>query len=239
VTERRPLRILAAEPATLPALAAFALLVAWAANQAGYPQTHWAPGGLILLSLLAIAIGAIGVRLASIPWQVRVAIAAFAAYTAFSFLSILWAKVPGDAWEGADRTLVYLIVFVLFASFPRSAASVALLLGAWALAMAGLAVFTVLHVDAAAGSLARLQRLMPEGRLTFPAGYTNANAALWMIAFFPSWILASARQQQEHEHEHDRDRVNRSPALAVEGDGREHDGAAGEQSADRRLQLPR
>ncbi len=191
---RKPLRTLSSDPSALPALAALALLVAWAANQAGFPETHWAPGGLILLALLAIAVGATGLRVTSIPWPVRIALAALAAYTAFSFLSILWANVPGDAWEGADRTLVYLIVFALFASFRRTGEAAALLLGAWALAMAGLAVFAVLHVDAAAGSVSRLQSLMPGGRLAFPAGYTNANAALWMIAFFPAWLLASARR---------------------------------------------
>ncbi len=177
----------------MPALAALALIVAWAADQAGYPQTHWAPGGVILLALLAIAIGAGGARLASTPRAVRIAIIAFAAYTALSFLSILWASVPADAWEGADRTLLYLVVFALFAA-PRRAGNVAaLLLCLWTLAMAGLAAYTVLHVNAVAGQAASLQRIMPGGRLIFPAGYTNATAALWMIAFFPAWILASAR----------------------------------------------
>ncbi len=188
-----PLRILSGDPSAVPALGALALLIAWATNQAGFPQTHWAPGGLILLALLAIAIGATGLRVASIPRPVQIAIAALAAYTAFSFLSILWAGVPGDAWEGADRTLVYLIVFALFASFRRTAGSAAMLLGLWTLAMAGLAVFTVLHVDAAAGSAAAIQALMPGGRLTFPSGYTNANAAMWMMAFFPAWLLSSSR----------------------------------------------
>jgi O-antigen ligase len=182
------------DPSALPALGAVALLIAWAANQAGYPQTHWAPGGIILLALLVIAVGATGLRVTSIPWPVRIAIAALAAYTAWSFLSILWANVPGDAWEGADRTLVYLIVFALFASFGRTGASAALLLCVWTLAMAGLAVYTVLRVDAASGSAAAVQQLMPEGRLTAPAGYVNANAALWMMAFYPAWLMAGSRR---------------------------------------------
>lgn len=183
-----------ADPVALPGLAALALLVAWAANQGGYPQTHWAPGGIVLLALLAIAVGVVGVRRARTPVPVRIAIGALAAYTALSFLSILWAKARGDAWEGADRTLVYLVVFALFATWRRPARSAALLLGAWALAMAGLAVFTVLHVDAAAGDPAALRALLPEGRLVYPAGYTNANAAMWMMACFASLILASARR---------------------------------------------
>jgi O-antigen ligase len=189
-----PLRIVREDPSAIPALGAIALLVAWAADQDGFPQTHWAPGGLILLALLAIAIGAGGLSIEAIPPPVRLAIGALAAYTAFSFLSILWAKAPGEAWEGADRTFLYLIIFALFAGFQRSGRSAALLLCTWVLAMAGLAVYTVAHIDAAAASVPSLQALMPGGRLVFPAGYANANAAMWMMAFFVAWLLASARR---------------------------------------------
>lgn len=185
---------LARDPALLPCVAALAVLIAWAIDDGGYPQTVWAPGGLILLALLAIAIGARGLRAVETPLAVRLAIACLAGYTALSFLSILWAKVPGDAWEGADRTLVYLVIFCLFATWRRSAGLAAVLLGAWALAMVGLAVFTVLHINAAAGSPARLQSLIGGGRLTFPAGYQNANAALWMIPCFSAFVLSSAKQ---------------------------------------------
>ena len=43
---------LRAAPRPSPALAAVALFVVWATGQAGYPVTHWAPGGLIVLALL-------------------------------------------------------------------------------------------------------------------------------------------------------------------------------------------
>ena len=62
-----PARLLAAlraAPATVPALAALALFVVWATSQAGYPFTHWAPGGLIVLALLAIALRVVGLRVA-------------------------------------------------------------------------------------------------------------------------------------------------------------------------------
>src|SRR4051794_16190403 len=98
-------------PATLPALLAVALLIVWATAQAGYPLTHWAPGAIVVLGLLAIAVAVLGLRAADVPRPVLGAIACLAAYTGFSFLSILWAGVPGDAWEGADRTLLYLLVF--------------------------------------------------------------------------------------------------------------------------------
>jgi hypothetical protein len=175
-------------PATVPAFAALALLVAWSTDQAGYPVTHWAPGGLIVLGLLAIAVAVIGVRLAEVPPAVRLALACLAAFTAFSYLSILWAGVPGDALEGANRTLLYLLVFALFATWRQQPLSAAVLLGCWTLALAGLALYTALHLDGAAAR--SLPALLPEGRLVFPSGYANANAAEWLMAFWPAVLLA-------------------------------------------------
>src|SRR5271166_509384 len=166
---------LRAAPATVPALAALALFVVWATDQAGYPLTHWAPGGVIVLALLGLAIGIVGVRAADVPLPVWIALGCLAGYTALSFLSILWAGVPGDAWEGANRTLLYLLVFALFACWPQRGRSAALLLVSWTLALIALAAYAVLHLDAA-GSVG-LQTLLPGGRLNYPSGYPNANAA--------------------------------------------------------------
>jgi tetratricopeptide (TPR) repeat protein len=179
-----------AAPATVPALAALVLFVVWATDQAGYPVTHWAPGGLIVLALLAIALSSIPLRFGELPASVRIAIGCLALYTLFSFLSILWAAVPGDAWEGANRTLLYLLVFALFALWPQRGRSAALLVGAWTLAMICLAAFVALHVNGAAASTARLGKLLPGGRLVYPSGYANANAAEWLMAFWPALLLA-------------------------------------------------
>ena len=53
-----------------------------------------------------------------------------------------------------------------------------------------MALFTALHVNAAAGSAARLDALLPGGRLIYPAGYANADAAQWLMAFWPALLLA-------------------------------------------------
>jgi tetratricopeptide (TPR) repeat protein len=180
-------------PATVPALVALSLFVVWATDQAGYPVTHWAPGGLIVLVLLGLALWAVGLRAGDVSTPVKIALGCLAAYTALSFASILWAAVPGDAWEGANRTLLYLLVFALFALWPQRGRSSALLLGAWTLAMSGLAAFVALHVSAAAGSQARLESLLPGGRLVYPSGYANANAAQWLMAFWPALLLARER----------------------------------------------
>ena len=176
----------------MPALLALALFVFWATDQAGYPLTHWAPGALIVVALLAISLAAIRLRAQEMPVTVRVALLALAAFTALSYLSIAWAAVPGDAWEGANRTLLYLAVFALFAAWRQRGATAALLVGAWTLALAGLALFTVAHLAGAGAG--RLPALLPEGRLVYPSGYANANAAQWLMAFWPALLLGRSRR---------------------------------------------
>jgi hypothetical protein len=179
-------------PATVPALAALALFLVWATSQAGYPVTHWGPGGLIVLALFSLTVAIVGLRARELPVPVRVALACLTAYTALSFLSILWAGVPGDAWEGANRTLLYLLVFALFACWRQRGASAALLVCTWTLAMIALAVFAALHLDAA--SAAGLRSMLPGGRLLYPSGYPNANAAQWLMAFWPALLLARSQR---------------------------------------------
>lgn len=175
-------------PTTVPTLAALALFVVWATSQAGYPLTHWAPGGLIVLVLLVIALLAVPLRLREIPLLVKLALACLVAYTALSFLSILWADVPGEAWEGANRTLLYLLVFALFALWRGRGASSALLLSSWALALIGLATYVAVRLDGATGS--GFASLFAGERLNYPAGYPNATAAQWLMAFWPALLLA-------------------------------------------------
>ncbi len=175
-------------PATLPALAAVVLLIVWATSQAGYPLTHWAPGGLILLALLAIALGAVPLRFAEIPLAVKVAVACLALYTALSYFSILWANVPGEAWEGANRTLLYLVVFALFALWRGRGGSAALLLGVWTLALIALAVYAALRLDSSTGK--SFASMFVGERFAYPTGYANANAAQWLMAFWPALLLA-------------------------------------------------
>ncbi len=175
-------------PAVVPALGALALFVIWAGNDGGYPVTHWAPGGLIVLALLAIASFVRPPRVREIHPGARVALVCLALYTALSFLSILWAHAQGDAWEGANRTLLYLCVFALFALWPMRGTGAALLLGAWTLAMTVLAVFVLLHVDGAS----HLSTLFGEGRLRYPGDYENASAATWAMVAWPALLLSSS-----------------------------------------------
>jgi tetratricopeptide (TPR) repeat protein len=184
-----PRDVLRSSPAALPCCGALALFVIWAVGDAGYPVTHWGPGGLVLLLLLAIALYAAPLARRTIPVPVQVAAVCLALFTALSYLSILWAQVPGDAWEGANRTLVYLLVFCLFALWPQNGRSGAVLLSGWSIAMVGLAVFVLLHVE----SVADPARLFNEGRLKYPADYENACAAVWCMVLWPTLLLSASR----------------------------------------------
>jgi tetratricopeptide (TPR) repeat protein len=179
-------------PATVPAFAALVLFVVWATSQAGYPVTHWAPGGLVLLVLLALTVLIVPGRRNEISRPLKIALACLAGYTVLSFLSILWAAVPGDAWEGANRTLLYLLVFALFSCRRQHGSSAAILVGGWTLAMIGLAAFAALHVNAAGA--AGLREMVPGGRFVYPSGYPNANAAQWLMAFWPALLLARSER---------------------------------------------
>ncbi|MHB8491417.1 MAG: O-antigen ligase family protein [Solirubrobacteraceae bacterium] len=179
-------------PTTVPALGAVALFVAWASSDGGYPLTQWAPGGLIVIALCAIAIGTVGLGLAGTSRAVRVALAALALYAAWSFISIIWANVPGEAWAGADRTLLYLLVFLLFAGWRGRGSSATILLVVWTLAMAGLALYVTVRLDGM--SPQAIAAAFPGGRLVYPAGYVNAAAAQWMMAAWPAALLARSRE---------------------------------------------
>ena len=177
-------------PSTIPCLVAIALFVIWAGDQAGYPLTHWAPGALVLIGLLAIGLMGSRRRLRELPRPVGAALACLLLYTALSFLSILWAHAQGDAWEGANRTLLYFVVFALFALGPRRGIGASLVLGLWTLAMIGLAAFALLHVD----QVHNLAAQFGEGRLRYPGGYENATAATWAMVAWPALLLSAGER---------------------------------------------
>jgi hypothetical protein len=106
-------------PILLPAAAAAGVLVFLARKDAGYepiPLT-WQRcalfiGALLLVSLLVVPAAGRPPRL------VLVAAGLLTGYAAWSYLSIAWAQQTADAWDGANRTLLYAVVFALFSFWP-------------------------------------------------------------------------------------------------------------------------
>ena len=181
-------RLVAESPGAVPGAVLMIVFVWFAADEAGFRGVTYLPGALLLLALLAVMVATL-----PRPRPTRaatLAVAGLAAYAAWSYLSILWADNQGIAWDGANRTVFYALALALFALWPVRPGPAAWLLGAYALGVATVGLVELLRVAAAANPIG----FMPEGRLSEPAGYANANVALWFSAFWPCAMLASRRE---------------------------------------------
>jgi O-antigen ligase len=182
---------LRAAPITAPTLLAVAVFLAWTPLEGGQPITRWAPGAIVLLALLGLALVALPpLRWTVLPGTVRVAALTLGAFTVWSFLSIAWADDGGVALEGADRTLLYLAAFLLFALWPQRPATAAWVLGLWTFGIGVIAVVTLVRV----GTVADPTALFAGDRLFKPVGYVNAQAAMWLMALWPAVTLAASRR---------------------------------------------
>jgi hypothetical protein len=179
---------LRAAPITVPALLTVAIFLAWIPLDGGQAITRWGPGGILVLALLALAVFGLPWSWRALSAPVRIAALLLAAFTAWSFLSIAWADDQGTALEGADRTLLYLAVFLLFALWPQRAATAAWVLGAWAIGVGVMALITLVRV----GTVADPAPMFAGDRLLDPVGYANAQPAMWLMAFWPAVTLAAS-----------------------------------------------
>ena len=180
---------LRAAPVTLPCGLALALIAWWALDAGGFEVRQWAPGGLALLGLLSVAVVAAPNRWRELPRPVALAAAGLVGYAAWSFASIAWAADRGYALEGATRTLVYVMVFCLFALWPQRGATGAALLAAWVVLAGAAGLVLVLRLTGSADPT----ELFNFDRLRAPTGYPNATAALLMMPVLPAVVLAAAR----------------------------------------------
>ena len=180
---------LTGSPAILLAGLGLAALLVIAPSNGGYGPGDWYPAALFVLGLLAVGMLAMPRARQAVP-AVRVACLALAGYAAWSYLSILWAQQQGDAWDGANRTALYAILFALFALWPIPGRAAAVLVGGFALAIAVVGLVNLLGAAGAADP----SGYFIDGRFASPAGYANADAALWSSAFWPCVVLGSRRQ---------------------------------------------
>ncbi len=170
----------------LPALVLLvaALVLAWLeggfAGSRSYPVAALALG----LAVVAFATGAFGLARGQRP--IAVAVGAFAALTALSYASILWADVPAEALAGSNRMALYLLAFVLAAAVPWPAPAARAVFVVVA-AGAGLVALATLFLSATGSDAAGV---LLDGRLSAPLGYANATASLWLIALWPALALA-------------------------------------------------
>jgi O-Antigen ligase len=173
----------------LPLALALAVSLVWAARDGGFASVEWLPGTLFVVGL-ALLVAFSRVRPFGGGRTLAVASLFLAAFTAWCFISITWAEVKGDAWDGANRTLLYLCVFVLFAWRPVPTRVGGALLGAFVAVTAAIGIVDFLRaVDAH-----RVEGFFIAGRLSTPISYPNANAALFLAPVVPAVFLASRRE---------------------------------------------
>ena len=184
----RPRQLVAESPGAVPLALCLAVFVWFASKEAGFLGTIWLPGALLLLAALAVCLASL--PLPRPPRARRAAVVLLAAYAAWSYLSILWADEQGVAWDGANRTLLYAVVFALCALWPIRGRPAAVLAGAWGLGVAVVGLVVLLRTGAAADPTSFFRM----ARLEHPSGYANANVALWFSALWPCLVLAGRRE---------------------------------------------
>ena len=181
--------LLRANPALGPALLAVATFLALGATNAGFYPTAWYPAALLAVGVLGTSLLALGAPRA-VPRPVLVAIGLLAAYAAWSYLSITWASQPGPAWDGANRTAMFVIFYATFALWPFDARGAIAILALLGLGIAGIGLVELLKVNAADEPLA----YFVDVRFAEPAGYMNANVAMWTIGLIACLFIASRRE---------------------------------------------
>ncbi len=174
-----------------PGLVAFTVFLYWGDHDGGYSVTAWLPGALLLLGVALVLIG--GVPRLRPEWGTAnaSAVGLFGAFTLWTFLSVAWAGVKGDAWDGANRTLLYFIVFVIFTRpmwTVQRAVTILLFWGLGAVLVGSITLQSVIHSAHPAASFIGT-------RLAEPFGYANGTAAFFLMPVWPMLAIASRREQ--------------------------------------------
>jgi O-Antigen ligase len=181
----------------LPAAVLVAVAIAWTATgggyesqpalDAGYEPDPWYLGALTLVGLLCATASGLG-RVSLRP-AAKLACAALLGYVAWSFASVLWAHDQGAAFLGSDRALVYLAAFATFAILPWREGPARLAMAALVGGIGAIAIVTAVEVATSTAP----SSLYLGARLSYPLGYYNADAVLFMGAASGAIALASRR----------------------------------------------
>lgn len=161
----------------------------WAIQDGGYDPSTWYWGALLLLATLTAAV--LGPRRTALRLTRAsvVALVAFGLYVVWSYLSISWAGSRGDALQGSNRALLYLLVFALMSVLPWTAEGALVALLTFVLGVGSIALVMLIRL----ASATHVQVLMVEGRFLAPTGYFNSNAALFTMAALVATALAASR----------------------------------------------
>jgi hypothetical protein len=186
-----PPRLARIERAALPALAILTAVWCWWAAKAGaFFGTVMLPGTIALC-------GAAILLASAAPWRASLrrspgAVAGLVGLVGlgvWAALSALWSPAPDVAVTDGQRILMYALAFGLgiwVANLLGDRMHLALLPLAVAGAFAGVVAVVGMLTGDNPG-----QYLETDGTLEFPLGYRNANAAFFLIAFWPAIALAA------------------------------------------------
>ncbi len=139
IARRRRAALPAFDDAVLPddlrailagSLAVF-LMLFWSVDDGGTDAGIWYWGALLSLAGVAGLLVATRGALASLPRATKIALVCFGLYVAWSYLSMTWAAYAGLALQGANRALLYLLVFTLLAAVPWRRPTALVVLGAY------------------------------------------------------------------------------------------------------------
>jgi O-antigen ligase/polysaccharide polymerase Wzy-like membrane protein len=177
------------DPALGPGLVVFAVLAVYAVKSGASDPTIWYPGALLLLGLSVTVL--YGRLKSGLPRSRSLAAAAglFAVYAAVAYASITWSHAKGLAWDGANLTLLYLIVYLTCAALPWRRATAATLLAGFGLFATAVGIVELTRAAAASDPTTFFQL----GRFAAPFGYQNAACAWYLIAVWPMLLVASRR----------------------------------------------
>jgi hypothetical protein len=195
VAEREPRAVHRPRPeATLAAallLGALALLWSWWAWRRGaYFGVFFYPGAIGLAVLLAMLLWFAPLPRLRSSWGVAVALGGLVALGAWTLLSAVWSPAPDEAFSDGMRVLLYAASFMLGLWLCRLLAG-RMVLSLLPLGVAGGVAGLGTAITLITGDDVK-SYLWVDGSLEFPIGYHNANAAFFLIAFWPAISLAAA-----------------------------------------------
>ncbi|HEY6836978.1 MAG TPA: O-antigen ligase family protein [Gaiellaceae bacterium] len=170
------------------ALAAAAWALAWLVN-GSTASADWLPYAFLAALLLAVVLVA-GTAVRPRPLELW-ALGALVGLAGWEAVSISWSAVPDLARDEALLTLFYAIAFLVPLVTLRAAGdrlfAAAAVAGASGLLAVGVGL--VLRFGSDQGDH------FYSGRLSFPISYPNAQAAVFLIGFWPAVVLAAQRGQ--------------------------------------------
>jgi O-antigen ligase len=175
--------------ALVPGLIVVALTLVWAVHDGGYDAETWYWGALASLGLLAAVVIGLGDRIVITRGRL-VVLALFALYVGWCYLSMAWAEYPGNALDGANQALLYLLFSMIMLLLPWTAPAALATMVTYAVGVGVIGSVVLFRL----ASTDHLSALVVAGRLAAPTGYFNSTAALFTIGALTATALAARRE---------------------------------------------